>query len=68
MIEDDLNSMVGFSIGNISLLQTLINGYLTYKLLNKNQLDEISCFYKNSKNNDKVVKLVNKTKRLKNEI
>lgn len=68
MIEDDLNSMVGFSIGNISLLQTLINGYLTYKLLNKNQLDEISCFYKNSKNNDKVIKLVNKTKRLKNEI
>lgn len=68
MIEEDLNSLIGFSISNINLLQTLVNGYLTYKLLDKNELNEMSCFYKDTKNNDKVLRLVNKTKRLKNEI
>lgn len=68
MIEEDLDSLIGFSFNNIKLLNTLVRGYLTYKLLSKDQLEEISCFYKNSKNYDKVIKLVNETKRLKNEI
>lgn len=67
MIEEDLLSTVYFSISNNTLLEKIISGYLEYKLLSNEKLNEINNYYKNKNNKKDFIKIMKKSYKLKNQ-
>lgn len=67
MIEEDLLSTVYFSISNKTLLEKIISGYLEYKLLSNEKLEEINEHYNNKNNKKAFIKIMKKSYELKNQ-
>lgn len=66
MIEEDLVSLVYFSVNNIAVLEKLVSGYLEYKLLSKEKLEEIKNYYNDINNKNNLSKIIKKSNNLKN--
>ena len=45
MIENDLNSLIVLSIGNISVTETLVSAFIRYNLFSKKEIVDIDKFY-----------------------
>ncbi len=66
LIEEDLISLVYFSVNNIAVLESLISGYLKYNLLSEKELKDIKKYYDNENNKNKLLKVIKKSNNLKN--
>lgn len=66
MVEEDLVSLVYFSVNNVAVLERLVSGYLEYKLLSKEKLEEIKNYYSDVNNKSNLSKIIKKSNNLKN--
>lgn len=58
MIEDNVLSVMYFSIDNVVILKSLVSNYLRYVTLNEYELKEIEDYYKGSKKSSKRLKKI----------